>query len=90
MPQVKFTSHLQRFFPGIKEITIEGATVAEIVSGLEEHYPGMSAYIVDEHGELRQHVNIFVGEDMIQDRKHLQDRVKEDERVYIFQALSGG
>jgi len=48
MPTVKFTSHLQRFFPDIREIEISGSTVAEVISGLDEHFPGLSRYIVDE------------------------------------------
>ena len=90
MPEIKFTNHLKRFFPTLTNGTISGNTIAEVVSALDEKYPGLSAYIVDEHGKLRQHVNIFVGEEMIEDREGLSDKVGDDERIYIFQALSGG
>lgn len=91
MPIVKFTSHLQRFFPELQQnIPVEGDTVAEVVAALEKRYPGMAAYLVDEHGVLRQHVNIFVDDELIHDRKHLSDVVHDRHRVFIFQALSGG
>ncbi|MBT3239553.1 MAG: molybdenum cofactor biosynthesis protein MoaD [Chloroflexi bacterium] len=90
MPEIKFTNHLKRFFPALTNGPISGHTIAEVVAALDVAYPGLSAYIVDEHGKLRQHVNIFVGEDMIEDREGLSDKVNEDERMYIFQALSGG
>lgn len=90
MPHVKFTSHLQRYFPSLKEIEVAGSTVAEIVSALDSDFPGLSAYIVDQQGALRQHVHIFIGEEMIKDRDRLGDAVGADEQIYIMQALSGG
>lgn len=91
MPTLKFTSHLQRFFPDLQQNSpVEGATVAEVVANLEKRYPGLAAYIVDEHGRLRKHVNIFIENELITDRQHLSDAVNPNNRVFIFQALSGG
>ncbi len=91
MPAVKFTSHLQRFFPDLQQhVQINGATVAEIVAGLNQRYPGLADYIVDERGTLRKHVNIFINDELIHDRHHLSDSVQEGQHIFIFQALSGG
>lgn len=90
MPRVKFTSHLQRYFPDLRETTVEGRTVAEVIAALDGRYPGLADYILDEHGTLRPHVNIFIDENVIADRTTLQDPVSDRNRVYIFQALSGG
>jgi molybdopterin converting factor small subunit len=90
MPKVRFTSHLQRFFPKLSEVEVEGETVAELLKALEKKFPGLSAYIVDQKGSLRQHVNIFVREELILDRITLSDPVEADDPVYILQALSGG
>jgi len=90
MPHIKFTHHLQRFFPELKPTHIEGTTVAEIISGLNIQYPGLADYIIDERGVLRKHVNIFISGELIQDRKTLQDSVGDKDHIFIFQALSGG
>lgn len=90
MPRVKFTRHLQRFFPDLDEVEIAGETVAEVIAMLEERYPGLADYLIDDQGALRQHVNVFIGKDLIRDREHLQDPVSADDRLFIFQALSGG
>lgn len=91
MSRVRFTSHLQKFFPELRQdILIDGRTVAEIVAALDQRFPGLAAYIVDERGMLRKHVNIFVGDEMISDRLHLQDDVSADQPIFIMQALSGG
>lgn len=90
MPNVKFTSALNRFFPNLRGGSFEGSTVAEVVAALDKNYPGLSDYIVDERGALRKHVNIFVGNTMVRDRDGLSDPLSKDAQVYIFQALSGG
>lgn len=90
MPKVRFTSHLQRFFPNISEVEVEGKTVADVLLQLEKRFPGLSAYIVDQKGSVRQHVNIFLREELIQDRETLSDPVENDDPIYILQALSGG
>lgn len=90
MPYVRFTSALNRFFPDLKAGSFEGSSVAEVVAALDERYPGLTDYIVDERGALRRHVNIFVGNSMVRDRSSLSDSLSNDAEVYIFQALSGG
>lgn len=90
MVKVKFTTHLYRFFPDLSELHIQADTIAEVVAILSERFPGLGDYIVDERGTLRKHVNVFIGDDLIYDREHLQDRLKDGDQVFIMQALSGG
>lgn len=90
MVYVRFTSGLRRFFPDLREMSVEAATVAGLVAALDSYHPGLSAYIVDERGALRKHVNIFVNDSMIQDRQALSDTLSADSRVFVVQALSGG
>ncbi len=90
MARIKFTSALKRFFPRLTETEIGGGTVKEVLINIEEIHPGISNYIVDEHGHLRKHVNIFVQGDLIKDREALNDKVKSSDEVLVFQALSGG
>ncbi len=91
MPKISFTSALKRFFPDLKEeIQLPGSKVSEILKNLENKYPGITDYLVDEEGQLRKHINIFVDGQLIQDRRELSDVLKEEDEVLIFQALSGG
>lgn len=92
MVTVHLTRHLYTFFPHLegKEITLEASTVAEVVRALEAFAPGIGFYICDERGRLRTHVNIFVGKEMIRDRRGLTDAVAAGDQVHILQALSGG
>lgn len=92
MARVELTRHLLKFFPQLEPqpLQVEGQTVAEIVAALERSAPGFAFYICDELGRLRAHVNIFVEEERLADRRHLSDPVGPTTRVLIMQALSGG
>ncbi len=90
MPKVSFTSALKRFYPTLEPVAIEGNSVAEVLEKLEAQYQGLTDFLVDEQGELRQHINIFIGDKMMSDREKLTDRVGEKDEILIFQALSGG
>ncbi|MDI1451294.1 MoaD/ThiS family protein [Polyangium sp. 6x1] len=92
MPSVHLTRHLYTFFPHLEgqSILVEASTAGEVVAALERLAPGIGFYICDERGRLRTHVNIFVGKQMIRDRKGLTDAVAADDEVHILQALSGG
>ena len=92
MVTVHLTRHLYSFFPQLEgeEITVEASTVGEVVKALERTAPGIGFYICDERGRLRTHVNIFVGKEMIRDRRGLSDAVAAGDHVHILQALSGG
>jgi sulfur-carrier protein len=90
MAHIKFTPNLKRFFPDLQATEIEAATVAEVVAAVDARWRGLADYIVDEQGRLRKHVNIFIGDELIQDKQNLSDAVNTDTKIYIMQALSGG
>ncbi|MCC6573422.1 MAG: MoaD/ThiS family protein [Planctomycetes bacterium] len=92
MATVAFARHLYEFFPALKgaEVRIDALTVAELVRKLDVKYPGIAFYIADERGGLRQHVNIFIEEELVRDRRTLSDHLTPDSKVYVMQALSGG
>ncbi len=90
MACVTFTRHLQKFFPDLDVIEIDGDTVADIVRELDKRYPGISGYLLENTGALRKHVNIFVDNSLITDRTALSDSVHSSSSIHILQALSGG
>jgi molybdopterin converting factor small subunit len=90
MARVKFTSALKRFFPSLTELDIAGDSVKEALHNIEQRYPGMLNYLMEDNGQLRKHVNIFLKGELIKDRVTLNDRVNPRDELLIFQALSGG
>ena len=90
MAKIKFTAALTRFFPGLRELQVEGNTVKEVLRKVDFEVPGVINYLLDEDGSLRKHVNIFIKDELIKDRYQLSDEVGSEDEMLIYQALSGG
>ncbi|MCF8237343.1 MAG: hypothetical protein K9I85_04250 [Saprospiraceae bacterium] len=90
MPTVKFTYALKRFFPDLRDGQIEADNLTRALYEVDQRYPGLRSYILDEQGRLRKHVQIYLDGDPIQDREGLSDQLGPDTEIYLMQALSGG
>jgi len=90
MPKVRFTQNLKRYYPDLQPMEVRSNTIAELLNEINERHSGIKDYILDENGAVRNHVNIFIGNEMIKDRKSLNDQLTDVDEVYIMQAISGG
>ena len=89
MARVTFTPHLQRFLDA-PPVEVAATTVAEALEAVFAANPRLRGYVVDERGQLRKHVTVFVGDSPIRDRVRLSDAVAADTEIFVLQALSGG
>ena len=75
---------------GSVEIDDSAATVAAALSALWKCYPGLRDRIATEQGQIREHINVFVGEENIQFTGGLATRVGEGCEISIVPNISGG
>lgn len=66
------------------------ATVATVLDCLATAHPALERRIRDEQGQLRPHVNLFVGSDNIRDRDGSQTPIAAGEELSVVPAVSGG
>jgi molybdopterin synthase sulfur carrier subunit len=66
------------------------ATIAEVVQNLEQNYPGMRERLLDDQGELRRFVNIYVNGEDIRFMDNLATATKAGDEVSIVPAVAGG
>ena len=83
---------LREFTNGRSEVTLErsGESVAEALSSLWNAYPGVRDRVLNEQDQVRQHINIFVGNENIRYTGGLTTRVPNDSEISIVPAVSGG
>ncbi|HEV2194596.1 MAG TPA: ubiquitin-like small modifier protein 1 [Candidatus Acidoferrum sp.] len=83
---------LREFIAGRSTVTIDQspATLAEALSALWKLYPGLRDRIVTEQGQVREHVNIFIGEEDVRYTGGLASRISADSEISIVPAISGG
>ena len=69
------------------EVEAEGGSVDELLHDLDRRYPGLRFRMVDEQGNLRRHMRVFVSRVRV---RSLAEPVAPEDEVKILQALSGG
>jgi sulfur-carrier protein len=84
---VHVPSPLQSYTAGKAQVTADGRTLAELVDDLDRRYPGIRFRMIDEQGEVRPHMRIFVN---LEQADHLALSLADGDEVHILQALSGG
>jgi sulfur-carrier protein len=89
---VELPSALLPYAGGSSELSLEapGGTIQDVLSALAERHAGVVDRVMDERGEVRQHVNIFVDGDNIRFLEGLGTSVADGATVVIVPAVSGG
>lgn len=87
---VRIPTTLRTLTGGASEVEIEGAKVSEVLSNLESAHPGFSSRILDDAGELRRFVNVFVADDDVRFLEGLDTPVADGSTVSIIPAVAGG
>jgi molybdopterin synthase sulfur carrier subunit len=83
---------LLRYARGTGAVSVNAscATVAGALAELAAQWPAVTDRVLTEQGELRRHVNVFVGEESIRFLDGLDTRVGDGETITIVPAVSGG
>jgi len=71
-------------------VTAEGATLDVLVANLEGAYPGIKDRMLDEAGQMRRFVNIYVNGDDVRFMDGLGTSLKDGDEVSIVPAVAGG
>jgi len=72
------------------EVNTQAATVRDALEALWGQYPALRDRILTEQGDVRQHINIFVGDESIQFAGGLATPVPAGAEIMIVPAVSGG
>jgi molybdopterin synthase sulfur carrier subunit len=87
---IRVPTTLRTLTAGESEIHVEPGTVGEVLAGLEAAHPGFAERILDDEGNLRRFVNIFVSDDDVRFMEGLATPVPDGETVSIVPAVAGG
>jgi len=89
MVHVEFTPHLSRFL-ACPPMDVDGLTVRAALDAMFAERPRLKPYLVDDQDRLRKHVVLYVNGHPIADRFGLSDGLNDGDKLFVFQALSGG
>lgn len=90
MAIVRIPTPLQNLTGGLSEVQIDGENLLGLIDSLETSYPGVKQRLLDESGEIRRFINIYVDEEDVRFLKGLQTDINGDTEVSIVPAVAGG
>ncbi|MFZ2623909.1 MAG: MoaD/ThiS family protein [Propionibacterium sp.] len=90
MATVSIPSVLRTFTERQSQVSLEGANVGEVVASLAASFPDLAPHILDDSGNLRSFVNVFVGDTDIRSLQGPQTPVSDETSILLVPAIAGG
>jgi len=87
---VRIPTILRSYTGGESEVSAEGTTLSEVLDDLEANHNGIRARVLDDGGELRRFVNVYVGNDDVRFLDGLGSATPEGTQISIIPAVAGG
>ena len=90
MAQFRIPGPLRRLSEGQVTVDVEASDLVGAIAALDAQYPGFRDRLLDEKGELRQFVNIYLNDEDVRLGSGLGARVGEKDEISIVPAVAGG
>ena len=88
--EVRLPTVLRNTAGGAAVVSVDGATIGEVLAKLVAEYPGMSGQVLTDEGTLHKFVNIYVDDDDVRYLQGLDTPVPDGAEVSILPAVAGG
>ncbi len=90
MAQFRIPGPLRRLSDGQMTVDVQAGDLATAIAALDARYPGFKDRLLDENGELRQFVNVYLNDEDVRLGSGLKAKVGEKDEISIVPAVAGG
>ena len=90
MAKLIIPTPLRKFTESQGSFLSQGVTVRDVINDLITKYTGLKPHLIDDQGNIRSFIRIYVGEDDIQSLNQESTRVDPNTVVSIIPAIAGG
>ncbi len=88
--QVKVPTQLRTLTDGASEVSGTGDDVGSLINDLDARHPGLGERLLDDSGQLRRFVNVYVDDEDVRFLDGLGTPLPEGAQVSIIPAVAGG
>ncbi len=88
--RVRIPTPLRAMTKGSADVQVTADTVGDLIEDLERQFPGMRERLVEESGEIRRFINIYVNQEDIRFLQGAKTALKQGDEVSIVPAIAGG
>jgi molybdopterin synthase sulfur carrier subunit len=90
MAQFRIPGPLRRLSDGQTTVDVEASDLAAAIEALDARYPGFKDRLLDEKGELRQFVNVYLNDEDVRLGAGLGAKIQSRDEISIVPAVAGG
>ena len=90
MPQFRIPGPLRRLSDGEMTVKVEAADLGSAIDALDRRYPGFKDRLLDDKGQLRQFVNVYLNDEDVRLGRGLDSPVQSSDEIAIVPAVAGG
>lgn len=87
---VRIPTPLRKLTKDLDVVSGDGGTLVACIDGLDTQYPGLKERILDETGQLRRFVNVYVNGEDVRFQQGVETALKAGDEVSIVPAVAGG
>jgi sulfur-carrier protein len=88
--KVRIPTPLRKLTNEQELVQVDAKTVAEAFTQLQGQFPGIQERLVDEKGDVRRFVNVYVNEEDIRFLENQNTPIKDGDEISIIPAIAGG
>ena len=88
--KVRIPTPLRKLTNNEELVEVNADSVGAAIAELQNRYPGIKERLLDEKGEVRRFVNVYVNEEDIRFLQNQQTPLKAGDEISIIPAIAGG
>jgi molybdopterin synthase sulfur carrier subunit len=88
--KVRIPTPLRKLTNNEEVVEVKAATIGDVITELQSRYPGIKERLVDDKGDVRRFVNVYVNEEDIRFLQNQETPLKDGDEISIIPAIAGG
>ena len=88
--RVKLPTILRKYAGGEAQVSADGGTLRDVLTNLEDTYPGITKNVLTEDGGLHRFINVYVNDEDVRYLGSLETAVSDGDVVSLLPAVAGG
>lgn len=88
--KVRIPTPLRKLTNDQDTVEVQAGTVGQAIDGLQARFPGIRDRLLDEKGDVRRFVNVYVNEEDIRFLQNKETIIKDGDEISIIPAIAGG
>ncbi|MBM3845906.1 MAG: MoaD/ThiS family protein [Verrucomicrobia bacterium] len=88
--KVRIPTPLRKLTHEEELVEVKAGTIGAAIAELQSRYPGIKERLIDESGEVRRFVNVYVNEEDIRFLQNQDTAIKDGDEISIIPAIAGG